>query len=136
MRWRRLRHPVLARPLGRTSNRQIDAALERAGLTRAALFTYGGAIARHRTQMAGMLEAHGVDVARAVVENWEDLKLADHYCAHCRNARRCSRWLQWGRRNDAPKMFCVNANLFASIAASQAVAASQNDNAHYAEHRP
>lgn len=111
---------VLDQPLGRASDREIDAALERAGSDRVKLFSPSGAIAPHRVRMAHMLAAHGVNAAYAVAQRWDALKIADHYCAHCSNARRCRNWLTWGRRNSAPSMFCPNAQLFESIAANQA----------------
>ena len=117
---RRCRHPILARPLDKPSDRDIDAALDRAGLTRASLFTPAGAVARHRVHMAYMLAAHHVDIARATADNWQELKLADRSCAACRQKGRCRRWLEGGGPADATSVFCPNAALFEAIAAQQA----------------
>lgn len=117
---RRCRHPTLARPLDRPSDRDIDAALGRAGLTRADLFTPAGAIARHRVYMAYMLAAHHVDIARATADRWQDLKFANRSCAACRQKGRCRRWVEGGGPADATSVFCPNAALFQAIAAQQA----------------
>ncbi|MFQ5973819.1 MAG: hypothetical protein ACE5Q3_15950, partial [Alphaproteobacteria bacterium] len=53
----------------------------------------------------------------AVRHRWDDLKLADNLCAYCQSVGRCRRWLHWGRRNDAPRMFCPNSEFFSSIEA-------------------
>lgn len=117
---RRWNHPVLARSQEHLSDREIDAALVRAGLERADLFTPGNAIARHRVRMAHMLLAFEIDPERAVREHWEALKQADGHCSRCAQVGRCRRWLEWGGRNGAPQVFCPNAALFAAIAAGQA----------------
>ena len=117
---RRCQYPILARPLAETSDRDIDAALDLAGLTRADLFTPVVAIARHRVYMAYMLAAHHVDIARATADRWQDLKFADRSCAACRQKGRCRRWLEGGGPADATSVFCPNAALFEAIAAQQA----------------
>lgn len=117
---RRRRHPVLARPLADASDRDIDPVLDRAGLTRADLFTPARAIAKHRVYMAYMLAARRIDVVRATAEHWEELKLADRACSVCRGRGRCRRWLEWGGPPEAPSFFCPNAPLFEGIAAEQA----------------
>lgn len=116
---RRRRHPLLARTVASVSDDKIDTALARAGVSRAGLFTPKDAIAPHRVYMAHMLVVFGVDVQRAAVEHWIDLKAADGECSACPRRGRCHRWLEWGQLNDAPRMFCANAGLFASIAAQQ-----------------
>lgn len=117
---RRWRNPILARALGYLDDQEVDSALRCAGLSRAKLFTPRDAIARHRVRMAHMLAALEVDVHDAVARNWDDLKQADHNCSVCTQAGRCRRWLQWGRINDAPRVFCPNAALFLQIGVEQA----------------
>lgn len=118
---RRRRHPVLARALGYLNNHEIDSALCRASLTRAKLFTPGDAIAQHRVRMAHMLAALEVNVHDAVQWSWDALKQADQNCSLCKEAGRCRRWLEWGRLNDAPQVFCPNASLFREIGLDQAM---------------
>jgi len=118
---RRWRNPVLARALGHLDDREIESALRRAGLSRAKLFTPKNAIARHRVRMAHMLDVLGIDIRDAVEWNWDDLKEADRKCLACRDAGRCRRWLECGRINDAPQVFCPNASLFQDIGADQAL---------------
>src|SRR5680860_142016 len=91
---RRWRFPILARPLGRSRECDIDSALRRAGLTRADLFTPANAIACHRIYMSYMLAARQIDTAWAAAMHWQVLKLADDTCAHCPNTGRCRRWLE------------------------------------------
>ena len=117
---RRYRHPVLARPLTTAGDREIDTALEQAGLARANLFTPADAIAKHRVHMAYMLAARHIDAERATAEYWQELKLADQTCAGCRDTGRCRRWLEWGGPAEAPSVFCPNAALFEVIGAQQA----------------
>lgn len=116
---RRWQHPSLARSQACRRDDEIDAALREAGLARADLFTPANAIAHHRVHMAHMLAAIGIDVPRAVDEYWESLKQADGVCAGCSQTGRCRRWLDWGRANAAPDVFCPNAALFRSIPAEQ-----------------
>jgi hypothetical protein len=113
---RRWRHPILAGPLVEISDRDIDAALERAGLTRADLFMPAGAIARHRVYMAYMLAARHIDIAWAAAMHWQALKLADDTCAHCPNTGRCRRWLESQGPSALPTAFCPNADLFDTMA--------------------
>jgi hypothetical protein len=116
------RFPTLARPLGRISDHDIDAALERAGVARADLFKPAGAIARHRIHMAHMLAARHVDIAWATAERWAVLKLADDVCASCPSTGRCRRWLEAQGPSAAPIVFCPNAGPFDAMADHQSVA--------------
>ena len=120
---RRWRHRVLARPLRDSSDRDVDAALARAGLSRADLFTPAGAIASHRVRLAHMLASHRIDPVRAVSEHWEVIKLADEICDGCRNAGRCRRWLDEAGPREVRGAFCPNDALFRSIAIEQKAAA-------------
>lgn len=118
-RLRTLRNPILARPISALSDDEIDNALERAGLTRKDLFTPKNAIAQHRTMMAGMLATLGINVEQTVRDRWVNLKEADHICSRCTQTGRCHRWLEWGRPNTGPEVFCPNATLFNEIVADQ-----------------
>lgn len=115
----RWQNPVLARTLSDLSDDEIDDALARAGLTRKDLFTAGDTIAQYRARMAYMLATLGIDVEQAVSEHWASLKHADHKCSRCTQTGRCHRWLEWGRPNTGPQVFCPNATFFMSIVADQ-----------------
>jgi hypothetical protein len=119
---RRWRHRMLARPLRDSSDRDLDAALARAGLARADLFTPAGAIASHRVRLAHMLATHRIDPARAVGEHWEVIKLADEICDGCRNPGRCRRWLEEAGPREVRGAFCPNDAIFRSIADEQKAA--------------
>jgi hypothetical protein len=97
----------------------IDAELARAGLRRSDIFMAQTAIAGHRSYLAHMLSAWSIDVARAVDEHWEALKLADQTCAECSTRGRCRWWLQEDRRTSLASVFCPNAQLLAEIAHKQ-----------------
>ncbi len=116
---REWRNPVLAHPLAHLSDDEIDKALSRAGLARQDLFTPRSAIAQYRTRMACMLATLGVKVDEAVTEHWTSLKVADGNCSQCSETGRCLRWLEWGRPNSAPTVFCPNASFFLSVLADQ-----------------
>lgn len=116
---REWQNPVLAHPLANLSDDEIDKALSRAGLARQDLFTSSNAIAQYRTKMACMLAALGIKVDEAVTEHWTSLKVADGNCSRCAETGRCYRWLEWGRPNTAPTVFCPNASFFLSVVAEQ-----------------
>lgn len=116
---RELKNPVLARPLAHFSDEDIDEALSRAGLKRKDLFSASGYIAQHRFRMACMLAVLGIKVDQAVTQHWTSLKDADAKCSRCAETGRCHRWLDWGRPNSGPTVFCPNAGLFLSIVADQ-----------------
>lgn len=116
---RRLRYPVLARPLQQAGDGAIDAALGKAGLSRADLFTPGRAVARHRVLLAHMLAARSIDATHAAKAHWQSLKDADQACAECPNVGRCLTWLELGWPEEAAAVFCPNSDLFSAIAAEQ-----------------
>lgn len=105
----------LLQPLGRASDSVIDAALRECGMTRTKLFTPGSAMVPHRERIAAMILMQGLDPETLTRNFWSLLKEAEHRCAHCENAKRCERWLEWGRNNDAPRMFCPNETTFERI---------------------
>lgn len=105
----------LLRPLGRTRDAEIDAALKKSELGRADLFQPESSIAPHCHRIAAMIAAQGLDPVTLTRDFWPELKEMDHRCAHCGNTRRCERWLKWGRVNNAPRMFCPNATAFEAI---------------------
>ena len=116
---RRWHNPALAQPLSDLSDDEIDDALIRAGLTRKDLFAPNNAIAQHRFRIAQMLATVGIDVGQLVSDDWASLKHADHKCSRCTQTGRCHRWLEWGRPNTGPQVFCPNATFFMSIVADQ-----------------
>lgn len=105
----------LLQPLGRTRDSVIDDALGTCGMTRTKLFTPGSAMVPHRERIAAMIPMQGLDPETLTRNFWATLKEAEHRCAYCENARRCERWLKWGRSNDAPRIFCPNATTFEKI---------------------
>lgn len=117
---RRRANPTLARSLSHLSDKEIDAGLVRARLSRTDLFKPHDAIAQHRVRMAHMLAALEIDADQAVASHWTELKHADGVCSRCTQAGRCRRWLEWDTHNEAPQVFCPNAPLFALFGADQA----------------
>lgn len=107
----------LRKPLGRLTDEQIDEALGKKNAKRTDLFkpSLGLGNAPHRHRISSMVATHGLSPELLVENHWEELKRADHYCAFCQQTKRCERWLQWGRTNDAPDMFCPNASMFKSL---------------------
>lgn len=101
------------------SDAEIDAALARANLDRGDLFRPGSSIASYRFRMACMLTALGIRSDDAVRDHWNALKEADGKCSRCKETGRCVRWLEWGRPNTAPSVFCPNAALFLSLVDEQ-----------------
>jgi hypothetical protein len=115
----RWQNPMLAGTISDLSDDEIDEALAHAGLMRKDLFTPNNAIAQYRFRMACMVTALGIDVEQMVKDHWASLKDADFNCSRCTETGRCLRWLEWGRPNAAPTVFCPNAPVFMSIAAEQ-----------------
>ena len=106
----------LRRSLVRSPSEEIDRVLDSIGITRGQLFTAFPGNARHRRRLAFMLNHFGVDPDFATHSHWDALRRADEKCFHCPNVRRCRSWISWGARNDAPRVFCVNAALFDELA--------------------
>ena len=102
------------------SDAELDRVLGRAGRRREDVFRIFRGNARNRQLMAHMIEHFGVDLEHAVRHHWDRLKRADGVCIDCPSIRRCRRWIAWGRRNDAARIFCPNAALFDELARATA----------------
>ena len=64
----------------------------------------------------GQMMAHfDIDRETACTHHWRKLVYADKVCARCSNVPKCQRWQAWGRKNDAPNVFCPNAGLFTQL---------------------
>ena len=117
--FQKLRSPVLAAPLTRSSGNRIDEALKKSEMAWENLFRVSHAIAQHRHRMAQMLTIYGIDVDQAVKDQWNELKAADEACAACLNTGRYRRWLEWVQPNAASEIFCPNAERWLTIAEEQ-----------------
>lgn len=113
-------HWNLGNPLGKSladySEDELDGILTATGKTRADLFDVFKGNARHRQSMAQMMSHFGVDRLRAVQIHWNALKHAEQICMRCAHTKRCRSWFDWGKKNDAPRIFCPCAPLFDEIA--------------------
>jgi hypothetical protein len=105
----------LRRSLNTMSEAELVELLARAGLAQGDLFHLAAPV-RHRRRMARMLAHFGLDTERLVRCHWAALREADRTCARCANVRKCHHWFDWGRRNNAPRIFCPNAALFDELA--------------------
>ncbi len=105
----------LRRSLNTLSETELVELLDRAGLTRGDLFAVAGPV-RHRRRLARMLAHFDLDAERLVRCHWAALREADRACARCVNVRKCRHWFDWGRRNNAPRIFCPNAARFDELA--------------------
>ena len=110
--WARRR---LTRDLAYFTNKDLTDVLTQAGIRRSELFTGFKGNLLHRRLMGRMLERFGIDRETACEHHWRKLVHAERTCAGCPNSGRCQRWLAWGRRNNAPNVFCPNAGLFTQI---------------------
>jgi hypothetical protein len=105
----------LRKSLHRVSEAELVDLLARADLTRDELFHLAAPV-RHRRRLARMLAHFGLDAERLVRGHWATLREADRACARCASVRKCRHWFDWGRRNNAPRIFCPNAPLFDALA--------------------
>ena len=105
--------------LARFSDAQLDRWVAWAGIGRSDLFTVFKGNATHRRLMARMLTHFNIAPAVASVRCWTTLRDAEDICARCPSTGRCRRWLRWGRRNNAPSVFCPNAGLFRDLESLQ-----------------
>lgn len=101
-----------ARELGQHSPRELDRVLFDAGLSRNDLTAAPGGRKENRKLMSRMLVHFGVRPDRTVVRYQGALRDAERVCAYCRDTTRCRRWLNRGAADDAPRLFCPNAELF------------------------
>lgn len=101
----------LIRPIGRTPDGVIDAALAVRGLVRSDLFLPETSLAPHRRRLASMLATEGLSVLELAADHWSELKAADHRCKQCVETRRCERWLRSEGEDDSPRKFCPNAQM-------------------------
>ncbi len=114
-----LRH--LNRDLAGYSNGELASLLAKAGLRRSQLFTGFKGNRPNRRLMGRMLQHFDIDRELACEHQWRKLVHAETACARCANVEKCQRWLAWGRKNDAPKVFCRNAGLFTQLRLDLAV---------------
>ena len=102
---------------------ELDACLSEAGISRAELFSPARTKSGYLQRMSRMMRHFKVDRDEVRPRYHGALREAERVCAHCMNVGRCRRWLEWGRSNDAPRVFCPNAELWDEIAAQQQKAA-------------
>ena len=107
----------LRKCLHRVSESELAELLVRADLGPGDLFHLAAPV-RHRRRLARMLAHFGLDGEHLVRNRWAAIRQADRTCARCANVRKCRHWFDWGRRNNAPRIFCPNAPLFDRLARS------------------
>lgn len=110
---------ALGRPLSQFTDDELDRALAAIGHTRADLFRPAPGNATHRQRMARLMAHFGVAPEFAARHFWDALRRADAACTLCRNRRRCQHWLEWPISDDAPRVFCPNAEAFDAMASRQ-----------------
>jgi Family of unknown function (DUF6455) len=106
----------LGRSLSTFSSEDLDRLLASLGKSRPDLFTDFKGNAKHRLRLARMFEHFGVDREHAARSHWNALRDADQVCVRCANVKRCRSWFSWGVNNDAPRIFCPNAELLDELA--------------------
>ena len=106
----------LKRELSRFSEQELDRILADAGLSRSDLDTMLDGGADNHTLMSAMMAHFGAPTGDEVFRYWGALRDAERVCTHCSSVKRCRRWLDWGAKNDAPRVFCPNAELFDEMA--------------------
>ncbi len=77
--------------------------------------------------MARMMRHFGIEPTEVPPDFWDRLRNAERVCAQCASIGRCQRWSYRQPSDDAPRLFCPNAELFDEIAASQHEAQSPRD---------
>jgi len=110
---------ALGRSLSHFTDAELDRALAAAGNSRADLFGQAAGYAAHRQRLAKLMAHFGVAPDFAVRYFWDALRSADEICTLCGNRRRCQSWLDWPVSNDAPRVFCPNAETLDAIAFRQ-----------------
>jgi hypothetical protein len=111
--WRAWRHrpPVERSPADPALHALAEAVLARADLA--------SARAAARADMARMMRHFGIEPARVAPPFWARLSTAESTCAQCVSIGRCQRWSYRQPSEDAPRLFCPNAELFDEIASSE-----------------
>ena len=104
------------RHLSRLSDRETDSVLADAGLSRSDLPVVLRSECGRRRLMIRTMIHFKVDPKAAALRYWGAFRDAERVCIQCGNVRRCRRWHLWGRHNDAPRVFCPNAQLFDDMA--------------------
>ncbi len=94
----------------------LEKAMAEAGLGRRARFGRFGARSGSRRLLGRMMAHFGIAPEKAAERQWAALKEAARVCARCARVKRCRSWLDWGLRNDAPRLFCPNAERLDEIA--------------------
>jgi hypothetical protein len=77
--------------------------------------------------MSRMMRHFGIELAEVPQQFWGRLSNAERVCAQCASIGRCQRWSYRQPSQDAPRLFCPNAELFDEIAASQRQARNPSD---------
>ena len=98
---------------------RADAALSRADVD--------SARAQVRSDMSRMMRHFEVDPVRIAPGFGAALREAERICAQCVAVGRCRRWFQRQPTDDAPRLFCPNAELYEDIAISQRRAHQPSD---------
>ncbi len=106
----------LNKSLANLSDAELDRVLISVGRSRGDLFTMFKGNAKHRQRLARMIDHYEVNLDHATQNHWSALRRADEACAQCSSAKRCRSWCGWGVKNDAPRIFCPQAELFDEIA--------------------
>lgn|GEM_PF-5933504 len=66
----------------------------------------------NRGLMFRMMEHFGFSPRLLAAWQWGEVKGADRTCSKCGQVKRCQRWMSWGRKSDAPRIFCPNSSRF------------------------
>jgi hypothetical protein len=94
----------------------VDRKLAEAALARADV---DSAPAHVRSDMSWMMRHFGVDPARIAPSFGAALLGGERICANCPVVGRCQRWLYGQLTDDAPRLFCPNAQRYEDIAINQ-----------------
>ena len=108
--WRKRTHNERP-PKEFVAHTRADAALSRADVD--------SARAQVRSDMSRMMRHFEVDPVRIAPGLGAALRVAERICAQCVAVGRCRRWFQRQPTDDAPRLFCPNAQLYEDIAINQ-----------------
>ena len=106
-------------PTGYPPDPERERCLREAGISPAELRSAGKAARGFRGRMTAMMRHFRFNPDAAAPRYHGALRDAERVCMNCTTVSRCKRWLEWGRRNDAPRVFCPNAALFDDAASDQ-----------------